>query len=405
MLLRITDGTTTITLNDDDGTATAPLVGARYFPRDPGNEATVTETADVVFDGSNSVLKTQVNHIERLLAQASQFKRPTVYVEYHHGITGYTQRSPLVGGRVVWNEERIWRQVYASPTTGELAVIWERANYWEGPDTFLALTSLRNGNATPYNSVTFTPEGTLPAPLRVQMTNNNGIGLWTDKFYLTVDHILGLGSSESFLAGGTTVWSEAIDHDTRLFTLPIPDSLLTKAQGEEMQVLAAFSVLSSGLYLRASLYTSIGGIYQRVAAGNEREVGFKRLLNLGTLPVPPGGKATTDMALVLSGYMASGGSATLEFVQLTPARHAVELTQIGYQLTNGDAILEDSLNEQAYYTDGGNQWDIVQRSGGPLLAQPGVTNRLHLLFDEGISINPSRSMLVNVNYRPRRATI
>ncbi|MCB0104443.1 MAG: hypothetical protein KDE53_00985 [Caldilineaceae bacterium] len=404
MLLQLTDGTTTIILNNDSGTPTAPFVGARYFPRDPGTGATVAESIQVAFSGSNSVLKTQANIIERLLLQATTSHLPTVYLEYHHGITGNTHRSPIIGGRVTWSDERPMREVYQGNAFGEFTVIVERENYWEGPDSYLGFTMIRNGNSSPYNFISLSDiQGTMPAPLRVQMTNNNGTALATSRFYLTVDHI-GLSSNEHLLAGGTATWSEAIDHDMRLVTMPIPPSYLTKAAGDEIQVIAAFTdLLASNIYLRANIYTTISGIPILSKAGNEVKPGlFDKLINLGTLPIPPDGVATTDMALVLTAYCATAGSLNLNFAQITPARNALALRQTGYNLVSNAAIVEDG--EQAYMLDGSDKYGVIHRSGGPLMVQPGRTNRLSILFTE-ISFNASRTLLVNVNYRPRRATI
>lgn len=407
MILKITDGTTTVTLNDDSGTPTVPFVGVRYFPL-AGTGATVVDTATVAFSGSNSVLKTQVNRIEALLEQAKHSHLPTVYMEYHHNISGYQSRSPLVGGRVVWSDERAKREVYQGNAFGEFDLIFERANYWEGPEEAAAAMALiRNGDTSPYNDVNLnTISGALPTPLKVTINNNVGGGsMFTNKFYLGIDQI-DLDGTEHMLNGGSTSWGSAINHSTRLFTLPIPTDFLDKTQGRDMHILAGFSSLvASFLYLKASVYTSIGGIHILAHAGNEKEVGNRKLINLGTLPIPPGGVANSEIALCITGYSTNPGSATLDFVQLIPATNSVELTQTGYQINSSTSIVEDGIEEVAYTTNGTVRYQIIQRSGGPLLAYPQRNNRLYVLFDEGNSFNASKQMTVTVNYRARRITI
>ena len=408
MILKITDGVTTVILNDDNGTPTAPLLGARYFPRDTGTGATVTETADVAFNGDNALLKTKANTIERLLDQAKYSHLPTVYVEYHHQITGYPYRSPIVGGRVTWSEERPLREVYQGSAFGVMSVVFERANYWESTlSIYLGVTVIKNGNTGQYNYMSLPDiQGTLPAPLLVQMTNNNGTSLATSKFYLATDLGIGFSSNQHMLSGSSFSWPGATTHSTRLFTAAIPAALLEKTQGEQMHILAGFSSLvASNLYLRAGIYTSIGGIHILAHAGNEKEVGPRKLINLGVLPIPPGGVANADVALALTGYSTTSGSATLDFIQVVPAKNALELTQTGYNLTASAFIYDDGIEQESYYGTGGNRYNIINRSGGPIMVYPGRTNRLFILFDEGGSFNQGRNLLVNVNYRPRWSTI
>ena len=407
MILKITDGVTTVILNDDNGTPTEPFVGARYFPRDPGSAATVTETADVSFSGTNSLLKTKANDIERLLDQAKYSHLPTVYIEYHHQITGYPYRSPVVGGRVTWSEERPLREVYQGNAFGVISVVFERANYWESTENVsLGLTAIKNGNNGQYNFFNLADiQGSLPAPVIIKMTNANG-PLATNKFYLNTDLGIGLSSNEYMLAGGSFTWDANVTHGTRLFTAPIPTAVLEKSAGQHMHILAGFSSLVAGvLFLRGNIYTSLGGIHILAHAGNEKEVGFKKLINLGVLPVPPGGIANADVAFALSGYSANAGSATLDFVQMMPALNAVELTQTGYNLAINAFVVDDSANAESYYGTGDNRYNIINRSGGPLVVYPGRTNKLTILFDEGASFTQTRNLLVNVNYRPRWSTI
>lgn len=407
MDLQITDGTTTVVLHGSS--PTSPFLGAVYFPRDPGDTETVAETATIAYSGSNTALKTQVNHIERLLRQAANPRLPTVYIEYDNDVAGGMQRSPVVGGRVTWPDAKALRQVYNSIATGKFDIVWERAAYWEGAEVSLGSGSIVNGSASPYNSLALSaPAGSLPAPIKITITNASGAAISPARLYLSLDNTVGLTATESILAGSSTTWTGPADHSQRVYTLTIPTAVLAKLRGEEMQVVAGFTdLVESVAYIRASIYSTIGGVYQLLHAGIERFIGSVDLLHLGSLPIPPGGTATTDIALVLSVYSVNGGSATLAFVQLTPARNAIELRQVGYNVADGDSVVEDGLEGEAYLLDASDdRYDIIHRSGGPLMVQPGVDNRLYvLLYESTGDFDDTIDLDLAVTYRPRRATI
>lgn len=409
MYLAITDGITTVVINDDANTPDTGLAGARYFPRDPGTDVTVTETAEVVIAGDVSPIRTTVNKIERLLKQAAAYQTnkvlAPVYIEHNPVYAGGTvYRSLLYGGRVTWSDERKLRQV-VNTTAGEISVIFTRDNFWEtASEQAIGFSLIRNGSASPGNGIGLNPpNGALPMPIRVTMTNQSNPDMWAQKYYLFMDHS-GISGTENFLAGGTKTWFGLMNHNEVMFASAIGASLLGKLQGQEVHILGAFSALSpSNMYLRASLHSYIDGVYWPIAYGNEVWTNGKKLINFGTLTIPH--NATIDLRIMITGYTETAGSATLTWLHIAPAADSVELTQIGDQLRAGDAIVEDGPNKRAYYTDFTNEFPLIRRTGGPLLVYPGLTNRFYMLFDEDTAFNASRTMFINVNYRPRRATI
>ncbi|MBX3016009.1 MAG: hypothetical protein KF832_31095 [Caldilineaceae bacterium] len=401
MLLRITDGTTTVILHDDGGTPSVGLAGARYFPREPGSDETVNERADVVFKGNTETVLSTIGTIERLLQAAGAVD---TYLEYsRNGL--HIHRSPVLSGRVVWSEARIDRRIYgAGNTIGEVTVVWERANYWEGSETNIGSFTVRNGNSAPYNVIDLLPvNGNLPSPAKVQIYNNNGVEIDARNFYVNLDAFAGMAGTEHLLAGATVSWAGAITHNNLLWLLPLTTSFLTKNAGKAVQVMAAYTTLSMGIFLRASLYRARDGLYVPMQHANEHYVSG-HLNPLGTLTLPRA--VTAGIVLALTAYTPSAGSGTLSFVQLVPADGALWLDLGGYGWKSEESVVEEGAAAHAYVVSGSARLNLVSRSGGPLLLWPGRQNRLHLLFDEGSgTYQPTRTATLLVSYRPRRATV
>lgn len=402
MLLRITDGTTTVTLHSDGGSPSSGLFGARYFPRDPGAAETVTETAEVGFSGTTETVIATINSIEKLLNAAGQID---TYIEYsRNGLS--IHRSPIVGGRVVWSDDRAKRQIYgAGDTVGEISVVWERANYWEAnSDSTIGSFTVKNGIASPYNGVTLTTvNGNLPSPVKVKVYNGNGVEIDARNYYLSMDSFAGMTGTEHLFSSGAVSWAGAITHATLMWIMPLTSTFLTKNAGDDVQVVAAFSSLSMGIYMRASLYMVRDGLYVPIQHSGERYI-VSKLVNLGSLSIPT--VANSGLALVLSVYSPTAGSGTLAFAQLTPADGAVWLDLAGYGWKSAESVVEDGLYEHAYVESGSDLLNLVRRSGGPLYAWPGRTNRLFLLFDEGSgAYDGTRDATLIVTHRPRRSTV
>lgn len=412
MLLRLTDGTTTVTLHNDAAIPSAGLAGAVYMPRDPGDRETVAETARVVFDGATSSIRASLNQAEMLLRLAAEGRTrpalPRVYAEYRHGNSGTIMRSRLVGGRVTWSEDPTLRNLAGATAQGEAAVIMERLPFWEGAQETIGAGVIRNGSSSPYNRLALNaPSGTMPAPLVVSMTNSSGVSFFSNRFFLSVDGAMGLTGTQHLISGGSASWGAGLTHSTRLWTIPIPNDVIFKAKGAGMRALVAFSSLAAGdMYLKASLWSNFLDLLTPTGVtGGEVHIGQRRLINLGDLPIPPDGVSTSDLSLVISGYSPNAGSATIDFVHLTPSDRSLVIDQISSQFQTNQAHVEDSAEEQAYYFRSGFKVGLLRRSGGPLTVYPGRTASLYILFDEGGSYNSSRQLTVNVSYRPRYATI
>ena len=394
MLLRIES----VTLQNNAGTPTAPFVGVTYFPRYPGGDQdTVTETIQAFFNGSTSTLVSLVNDIENDLDRAGDPGEDPIYLEYRAGDSGTIWRSPIVGGRVVWSDDIRERSIAATTATGQLSIIVERRAYWEGAESTIGSGTVKNGTASPYNALTLsTISGTLPAPISVNIDNANG-SINTRNFYLNIDNQVGLTTNQQFLTSSTTVGA------LKIFS--VSSSVLGKFAGQDAQIIAGIASASvSQYYMYSALYTTIGGVYQELMRGKERYVNGGELVELGSLALPPGGNANADFAVAVGVYPTSV-TYTMSFVHIAQARHALHLIQPAYTLSSTAAIQEDGTNETAWMENGGSTYELIRRSGGPLMVYPGKTPRLHLLWDTTAGLVTTESMSLTVTYRPRRKTI
>ena len=414
MYLALSNGTTTITLNNDTFPVSAGLHGARYFPSDGGEAETVTETIEEVFNGSVTDVRATFAAITRLLTQATErsagnLRIPALYLLHNPvGAALGAYRSEITGGQVVWNSNRLLRQMHSTYTSGENAIIITRVNYFEDINEATAATNFAivNGDNLPLNYVAMNSiSGDLATPLRIAIKNDSGADVLAEDFYLTMDTFVGLGTSEHFLAGDSATWVGSLADGTMIVESAIPDAVLTKCAGEEMSIIAAFSALSSNVYLRPVIYTVRDGLYLESIRGKEVYSGGRKLINLGSLPIPASGYSTGTSGTVLGivGRCSTGGEATMMFQQITPARDMINLYYNDYDMVHGAQIVDDG--SFAYYEESGAKFDTVFRTGGPLKVWPNKNNRLTILMDEGAAFTESRQFRITAYYRPRRRTV
>lgn len=401
MILRITNGTTTLVLHSDSGAPALGLYGVRYFPS-KGDGGTVTETIDVVFSGVSDAVLSAMSTVQRLIAEAAT---TPVYLEYALVPGGTVYRSPVVSGRVVWSSERQNRQFWATTTAGECAVIITRSDYWESATetTLVDGVNITNGTASPYNAVTLASVGgDLPTPISVELQSNNAATMLTRNVYLNMDSFAGLTTNQHLVTSGAGAksWGTGLTYNQLLWTLTPSATVVAKLAGKAVSIIAAFSALPSDMYLRAALYSLYSSVYQQIAVGVEQYANGQLLINLGTLQFPEA--AHSGLVVVVAGYRAAAGSATMSFVQLMPAKGGVRL-DVTHEWKFQESIIYRP--DTAFYDTGLGQYSNVSRAGGPLMAWPGRTNRLSVLAAESAAFNASRQTIVTVKARPRRSTV
>lgn len=441
MNLRITDGTTTVNLNSTD-----PVQGATYFPtapdfdEDAGYAAEVTETAEVLLSGTASSIRSTVTSIEQLFELARVRQRtkmgPRVYVEYQAVSGDDYYRSEILNGRVQWSQNPGARRLSDTTPKVQIGVHLRRRGWWEGALTQLSLTSSANGTPTTgyvtlYNKDDATAsqtnwigiassqvDGSLPAPLKIEVAQADASArAWRD-IYLANNAFADPGNMDPFLlgsealSGATANWTGSSTHSVKRFVWQLGTTLLADTTGRYFRVLVAPAAsITSGSYVKAWVLAYVSTSYQTLWEGDEVLASGAEVLDLGAMPLPPGGydTALTNIALAISVRSETTGSMQVDFVQLTPAdwgqyRHVV---QLGYDTSQNDGLIDDGIEELTYYNDAaaGTHFSIMRPYGMPLYVWPNRTQRLRVLINGGSGFAASWTMKAKAWYRPRTVTI
>jgi hypothetical protein len=421
MLLRLTDGTTTLTLS-----GSGVYLGATYFPSSAaGGADRVTETLTLTLEGAADSVRAAVNDIEQLFEAArirNLLLTPRVFLEFRPVNTATDIfRSEVFDGRVNWASAPARRYLDSTQSVVEVAVIVERSALWEGPQEELYLSSStqteRTGGVTIYNNdnagspnwvgiASSRVKGTRPAPVKFQLTNNAGTGLFWRNIYIgnnafsdpTNADVWLLGSEAS--GGASQSWVANVTHSTNTWLFPLSATLLGQAQGRTFRAIVAFDTAPTTAYVRGAVGSYISLNYSAQRMGPERYAAGE-LVDLGAFPIPPGGYAAANAgaAFVVSVRSSSAGSGQIDFIQLMPTDSYRRIDQIGYSIANGAGVIDDGIERVSYAFDGGSRYPIV-RPGPALKVFPERTQRLYVLVDESGAFNAGRQMTVQAWYRP-----
>lgn len=420
MLLRITDGTTTLTLS---GSGT--YVGATYFPTSQSSADHIGESVPVILEGTDSAIRTAVQDIQQLLrAAANRDKTLTAryFVEFRPVDSGDIFRAELFGGDANYSQVPAERSLYNATSTVRVNVAWERAACWEGPEEELYLSSSalseRTGGVTlSINDNAGTPnwvqivssrvKGTQPAPIRLRITNSSGSGLAWRNFYIGNNAYSTPGSADVWLlgseatGGATASWAAGIGHSALQWLIPLNATLLGQTQGRTFRVIGAFTSISATAAVRASVGPYVGGVFDFGRVGMERQ-NVGGVIDLGEFPLPPGGYnvANAAAALAITVRSAASGGGTLDFVMLMPTDSYRRLRQNAYTIPNGDAIEDDGIEGGAYWLSGSSRYPTVRASGAPLAVFPERDQRIYIMADENAAWNAGRAITARAWYRP-----
>ena len=417
MLLRLTDGTTTLTLS-----GSGAHLGATYFPTSQPGAERLTESAVLTLEGTADAVRAAVNALDLLLRGAPERKRigaAPLQVEYRPLDTGEIRRAEVFDGGAAWSQVPAERYLAGALNTVRVVATWERAAAWQGGEVEIPLASSvhteRTGGVTVTGSANINYAaitaanvlGTRPAPIRLRITNASGAGRDWRRFHIGLNVFSAPTAADLWLLGSEAVagaaqsWGAGIGHNSLTWLIPLGATLLGQTQGQTFRVVAAFDSLTSTANLRASVGSYISSLYVSMRIGKER-TGQYRLVDLGEFPIPPGGYAVGNAAaaLAITVRSALAGSGTLNFVMLTPTDGYRKLEQVGYTTANGASVEDNGVDGGTYYLSGSNRYSIVRGGGAGLRVYPGRDQRLYILYDEDGSWTAGRQMTVRAWYRP-----
>ena len=436
--LRLTDGTTTMTLTS------SPWLGATYAPEaaEFGAE-TITETAVCVIEGSAATIRAAVNALETLLHDAwlrSRVQNARLWVEYRPIDSDGYFRSEVLGGSVQWSSNPAKRRLDASTNTVEVAVTWTRRNWWEGAEVELELSTSNQaaatGGRTIYNHddsgtghdnwvqiAAAQVAGDLPGAVRVQLANSVGSARSYRKVWLGVNsysdpanfaHVL---EAESASGGGSVVSDANCSNGSRLDIAPNASTItltwslsaaqLQRTQGRWFRLLLRVNDHSGDLRVRPEVRDASGTYTLWSGDSVVLRSLYGGIYDLGSVPLPPGGFATAYGALTLALQFTGTSLTELDFVQLTPLDSFRYLECMG-SVANGESVVDNGYEGLAYVLSSAAYLPLVSPRGEPLMLTPGRLQRVFVLQQNltGNSLAPiGDTMAVRVWHRPRRRTI
>ncbi len=444
-LLRVTDGTNTITLS---GGSNNYLRGYDLQSNESGDHADITETVEVTFtNNTNDNIRADVRLLEKLFRRAWEYWNEGTgarcWVEFQPGSSGDIYRSEIKGGVV-------------DPTTHALAtgwvgkqwqsrVIWTRRYYWEGPEAALTLTNSSGSGATRtiYNHddstaghdnwVTIDGDdigGSEPAAAIIKLTNtyatNKAYGIFVSNNVFSnpgslvhiiegEDSELGADTADANCSGGyynTGTWAGDVAAATFRFTLS--STLLNACAGHWFRLLARFQATTgSGVYVQAKLMYPTGTPLTVLQQGPEMLLSqFVTLQEIGSLRIPPwlpGQTGFQPLALVIYARKTGGSSLKLDYIQLTPLDAYRVYIPAGYGIAQNYRLVDDGVLGNVYVDDGSgaSKLGYYTANGDPIQLWPGRDNKLTVLaYDDAANNSPiARTWTIAVSYRPRRLTL
>lgn len=439
-VVSITDGTTTITFTAANGYQVE-----EYDPRTPdaengGDVDSIAETLQIYITGSSgSQVQTRQAALERLLGgvrnRAKSGVGPRVFLQLQLDSDASTWRSELFAYALPPKEQalRLWPNNVVSL---ELSIL--RAPWWEGTLVQLPLTNGNGSNNTSGLTVYDHDDstaghdnyvqiaaadvaGTLPAPVKIELTNSTGstqnyAGIWmannafSDPANFT--HIL---EGESVVSGGST-GSNSDSSNSGYSTITVntqaveqwtlSQALLQDAMGYDFHLMARFRSVNGTVYLRPAVWDATGSY--ALWTGDEVQVTLMSdpIVDLGVIPLPPGGYSTAYAAQRLYIAMRSASSVVVQvdFFAFFPASTFRRLRMLS-TIANGVKITDDQPEKRGYSLNGSVETPNVAPQGRDLLLYPNTLQRIYFLWSlGGLTAPVDQTFTVKAWYRPRRAS-
>lgn len=405
----------------------------------------VTDVLEVEFvAASKTALQTLVNQYEEMLLRAERRQRLNagnrVYLEVNIDSDTYAWWSEVLAGRLELASDALalWPNVSVS------ARLYLTRRPWFETSVPIAISCTSKATTSPtVNGVSIANHndsghgnyiqiastqiaGVMPTPAKVQLINTDGdfrsyrnVYLATNAFSDAANftHIL---EGEAVVTGhGTIVGSSGTNSSssyiTRTFTgtsdflWDLSSTLLGKTQGRWFRLLVRFYSFSTPgpIYIKPEIRDNSGLLTLYEGDEVQLPASSAALLDLGAVPLPPGGYNTAwaGQTLFLGLRSASSVTVAIDYVQLTPQDSYRHIVQRGMQIADGDSIVDDGIEGLTYSTESSLNHPIYAPRGDPLLLYPGKTQRIYVLHDEGSTSVIADTFTAKVWYKQRRLTV
>lgn len=438
--LGLSNGTTTISLSSTGCVLTRYMPSAPDLDKD-GNYRPVTETVEFfIVDSSAAAVQAKIGSIERLLQDAvrAQFGEcAPVYLQFQTGADAEASRSEIISFRLLLGEDA---NVNIYQQRMDCRLILTRQHYWEGAESELPISTSNQAAATGGRAIYNHDDsgaghdnwvqiaadqvaGSLPAGVRMLIGNTAVSTRTYTRMYVAHNalsdpanfpHILeaelrlsgGTVNTNANASGGQDV-SFALAASSVTLTWTLDATLLAKAAGKPFRVLAAINS-ASGATIEGTAQIAVRNQAGTVILWKADVVPMLNaagLLDLGAIPLPPGGYSTAYGGLRLSLSVTGTGTWSIDFLQLTPTDSLALLSTVQSVATNEFVVL-DSIEGREYTQIGAAQYPHVVASGGRIHLHPGRLQRLYVLAQSvEAAVATGDTFSVRVYYRPRRLTV
>lgn len=432
-----------LTLTDGTSTATLHALSATFVPYGGWalgggeNEETTTESIHLLIQGANAAaIQTTVQAIMRLLQQAGRRNQSAIgaQVWLQRTLDNETQvRTEVVSGTLElpqlpdeWNRLRI-----------NATLTIERRNWWE-PVAAVELQlsapnqSAATGGRTIYNhwdgdtghgywvQVANTQVlGDLPAPVRLEITNNVGGARAYAALHVANNSLndpanfVGRVEGESGSGSGSNAADATCSggnkrnltiNTTGTVTWALNDAFVTDTSGAHMWLIARVLGLTGVVTVRPEIRTASGSVVWRANEPVRWITSTPHLAVICTVPIPPGGwdAPWDDLVLALAFNSAASVSLSIDYLAFLPADNYQFVPMLGESVANNETIIVDGWAGYAGVANGGVVRPIVSPRGKPLVLYPNTTQCMYILQHLTNNCNIADTFSVRAYYRPRR---
>jgi hypothetical protein len=437
--LRISDGTTTINLNDKtNGIVT------NYVPRvvDDGDGG-INETAEVTLRGSVATVRTALQNLNKLFRQAEVYQKREVGTRVFLEIQ-------LQSGDDYWRSELLEAAPIPTSETLDLGLItgamklrlsWRRRAFWEGPEAVLPLTNGNGTNVTtgitvhPINDATHSNyvaisgsnvSGDLPAPIKLTFENTyNDADRMGDTWMAlnvrsnpsSLQHVLEGENADYGLTPSSPVSNLYSNNLRGIGTIPVTEGVicywnldntfLQNCAGNDFRILCKLAFNLTG-DIWAKMRLSMSGLSTLYEGPEVKLTEYYRYVDLGIVRIPPSNMLSVStimpLRLELLGKRPAGTQEIqIDFIQLMPMDGYRKIDHKGYDIGYGAKLVDNQIDEQIYvdWSTGASKYQIVY--GNKLMLEPGKNQRFYFFY-EGTNA-ALRTASAIISYRPRRAVI
>lgn len=455
MILRVSDDTTTITL--DDPLLVTPIYRiVNYTPVTPSirsvtiaNQGDGSRISDVQYEDVSETVSIVLNETSMAAAQAVVNAINLLFERARAGVAVVAQyapdddvlwTSPIKYGRASLGEDT--HSPWALPKGHiEIAIEWTRGYAWEGGETLATVTSAAGSGVTA--AITNRDDGTasqghwltvassqiggdLPAKVRLELRNTYASGTGTfyvgrsayaatngQRLVLEGENAAGSGSnqSDSTASNGSVRRSGVMPSTLQPWlTWTLSSALLAALAGRTYKILARLvGSIPAGTWV--SVQVLVEGVTPIAVTPPIRLATGRALQEIAAVPLPPISvrAAARPLTLQLMHRNESGaGTIDLDCLYLLPTESYRILRNRGFAVAQNAYVGDegDIVYSRGYSPDASARMTNYVGDGPPITLTPGVTNTLYILAENATGgMERDRSTSVQVYVTPRRLTI